>query len=225
MPDKDRTDGLVWIAGRGSWQEKELVSHIKAFCSEGKRGIDPSYKLLGYFVHRFCAADGSAIIDYLNAPENSPKLLLEMRIFNENRELWIHRSRIGENVPFFWREASDTDSPVKPQGILKRLFGMGRNDDKRSIQRVISNPEKYRFETRQMLDINGKPGAADKYGCLSILSTVGGHFALPIAPEDRYIRIINYIQYDTESGMGNVADYRFAGFSSNAPGVAQRKEA
>ncbi len=109
--------------------------------------------------------------------------LLEARIFDEEKEFLIYRSSLGEE--FAWRIASE-------KGCVAS--------------------DKFYYEQYQMIDINAeKSGAVTDNGCIDILSTVGGRYSLPIASDDKRIKIITYVDYD-ENGMAYAADNRICGF-------------
>lgn len=111
--------------------------------------------------------------------------LLEARIFNEDRELLISRSGIGED--FSWRIASE---------------------------KGYSGPDKFFYERYQLIDINAEKSTEKvEDGCMSIVSTVGGKYSLPITGTEKRIKIITYVDYD-ENGMAYAADNRICGFVS-----------
>ncbi len=109
--------------------------------------------------------------------------LLEARIFNDEMELWITRNSIGED--FSWRIASEKDCRADAGAY---------------------------YEQYQLIDMDTKlSGKPLDDGCIEIISTVGGKYALPIAAGQKRIKIITYVDYD-ENGMAYAADNRICCF-------------
>ena len=164
-----------WISASGAGNDAPLEDF------RGKKAY-----VLAYFTDAFRAGWADRML--AEAESNMDKLL-ELRVFNDSRELWLHRSRLG--APFVWRLAAEEG--IKPE-----------------------EKEKYCFETRQLLDLGEGPDAEptfDESDGLRVLKTEAGRsFKLPIAKDERYVRILNYVAYD-ENGVANAADWRLMGFA------------
>lgn len=171
-----------WVAESGICTENELAA-------AAAKVPDCRYCMALYpdrFVCRKWSA-GSALEDCSS--------LLELRIFGDNRELWIHRSALG--TAFSWRIADDCflNEAVKEESPA-----------------FLQNPELYRMETKQLLDID-KTVAIDSpplYGGRPLRTTVGGDYELPIEDEDAVI-LVSYLEFG-DDGMANVSDFRLKGF-------------
>ncbi len=162
-----------WITACGTEPKQEAP--LSDFLADG-------YLALAYYVDSFEAGVASQLL-----PLSAERLsrLLELRVFNSECELWLHRSRIGS--PFSWRVASEE----------------------------FDAATRHCIETRQLLDLGENVEQAAHFDASGrrILHTVSGHaYALPIGAEDRYVRLINYLTYD-ENGVANAVDYRLAGFA------------
>lgn len=142
--------------------------------------------VLAYFTDAFKAGRADRMLAKVDADMDK---LLELRVFTEKQELWLHRSVLG--APFSWRLAAEENIPPAER-------------------------ERYCFETRQLLDLGESPDEKPKYDSdgLRILQTEAGRsFKLPIAAAERYVRIMNYVCYDDDDGVANAADYRLIGFA------------
>ena len=166
-----------WISASGAGNDAPL-----------KDFRDTEAYVLAYFSDAFRAGRADRML--AEAESNMDKLL-ELRIFNDKQELWLHRSNLS--APFFWRLASEA--------------GFSEDEQKRYC---------YCFETRQLLDLGEGPDAGptfDESDGLRILKTEAGRsFKLPITEEERYVRVMNYVAYD-EDGVANAADWRLMGFA------------
>ncbi len=110
------------------------------------------------------------------------KYALEIRIFNGDKELLLSRCSISED--FSWRFISE-DKTLDAESYYVRYHVIDKNE----------------------------PLSKDylENGNLSITSTGGGHYSLPVTDGTKRIKIITYIDYD-ESGMAYAADNRVCGF-------------
>ena len=177
----------VWIQKHGDCAEDALASLLEEY----KTG---DYLVTAFFTDRFQGCRGSRLDSVFAGARD----LLELRVFNENRELWLHRSRCGK--PFFWR-----------------LAGEAGCDPKRDYFRAL-----------QALDVDEtyaafRRGETDEYGSLKLRSTVKGHYALPLCSGDACVKIVHYVRYD-ENGVAEAADYRLAGFASMQDGAAWKED-
>lgn len=172
-----------------SWNQKHGNSSENTLGSLLEEFMTGDYLVTAFFTDRFQAHRG----DHLNSVLASAQELVELRVFNENCELWLHRSCCGE--PFVWRLASEAGC-----------------DSKHDY-----------FRTVQALDIDEtyaayQLGETDEYGSLKLRSTVQGYYALPLCRGDECVKIINYVRYDA-NGVAEAADYRLAGFVSMKDGA------
>lgn len=133
--------------------------------------------------------------------------LLELRIFGEKRELWVHRSML--NSCFNWRIADD-------EVLADAVKTEEKITEGKSIP-YFNNPENYRMESIQMLDIDStfdpstNTAFASKYGGRSLRTTGGGLYELPISAGENAIVLVSYIEYG-DNGVANIADYRMKKF-------------
>lgn len=114
--------------------------------------------------------------------------LLEIRIFSDEHEFLARRSFLGQ--PFQWRIASEKNCKDDPGAYIVRY---------------------------QYLDINEEKTSDLNDGKLSLMTTVGGRYSLPINRGIERVKIIVYLDYDSE-GMASVADYRVCGFRRDGEG-------
>ena len=165
-----------WNKKTGMCEPDEILPVMNAEISDAD-------VILAYYSDRFQACEGSQMRDFLQDVSR----LLEIRAFNGEKELWLHRSQLGR--PFVWRIASE-------EGCVA---------------------ERDYIETIQALDIDEtyaayRNGETDEFGCLKMRSTVKGYYALPIRKTDAFVKLIEYVRYD-EDGIAGIADYRVAGFA------------
>lgn len=163
---------IISVSGEGNDQPLKDFRDTKAY-------------VLAYYTDAFRAGWADQMLAEV---ESNMDKLLELRVFNENRELWLHRSALGS--PFAWRLAAEGEK--KPE-----------------------EKEEYCFETRQLLDLGEGPDAEpafDQDGLRVLKTEAGRSFKLPITKEERYVRIMNYVAYD-ENGIANAADWRLVGFA------------
>lgn len=121
--------------------------------------------------------------------------LLELRIFNDRKEVLARRSSIGE--PFSFRIASDEARARNYNQLIK--------DEVRSLYLPEKEDMLYSVEY-QTLDIN-----TDKSVQGNVISTVGGRFHLPRKNDETEAKIMVYYEYD-EYGMAKAIDYRMCKF-------------
>lgn len=176
-----------WIKNSDNCLENELGSLLEEYMTD-------DYLVIAFFTDRFQAHRG----DHLNSVLASTQKLLELRVFNENCELWLHRSCCGK--PFSWRLASEAGC----------------------------DPQHDYFRTVQALDIDEsyaayQCGETDGYGSLKLRSTVQGYYVLPLCKGDECVKVINYVRYDDATGVAEAADYRLAGFASMIDGADWKK--
>lgn len=181
----------LWVKDSGLCCEACLLTRISAFLQDGD-------SVLAYYTDRFISANRAFKLPF-------PEKLLELRIFNEKRELWAHRSSLGE--AFSWRIADDE--------TLQK--GAAKQEDP-----FLQRPENHYIDTTQTLDINQKTSAdskqPDEWGSRRLHTTVGGTYALPIREGDGCVKLRNYLRYDVD-GVATFADYRLTGFAPQKKGV------
>ena len=113
--------------------------------------------------------------------------LLELRVFNKDRELLFTRSMTGRN--FQWRLTNDNK--------------VDKNEYMDTVQYIDINTE---------VSNNINPECSYAAGeNVKLYTTVGGVYSLPIQPGDNAAEIRTYIAYD-DDGMAYAADYRVKGF-------------
>ena len=181
-----------WIKDGGSCTREELGLRITEFIRDGDY-------LLAYYTDRFLSLRfGSQAV--LPSWED----LLELRVFNKDRELWAHRSSTGAD--FSWRIADDE---------TLRAAAATQEDP------FLKDAENHCIYTKQTLDINRKAesgfGAKDKWGSTKLRTTVGGAYTLPIGKDDGCVLVKHYLRYDV-NGVATVADYRLVGFEPQKKG-------
>lgn len=186
----------LWVKSFGKWTNGEfktgVVDYLKTEPNKEKRYI------LALYANRFVCASVQKLqeIKKLDDLLGDIEWLLEMRVFDEDQELWAHRTMLGQ--PFSWRVASDATLKEKAEQ---------QTDD------FLKKPENHRLEQKQLLDID-KKHPSDKepiYGGKSLRSTGRGEYELPIEEGQDAVTLVSYIRYD-EIGMAHVVDYRLKGF-------------
>ena len=116
-------------------------------------------------------------------------------------------------MDFQFREAND-------EILAENLKGLYPNDS------FMQDPTNSRMITRQVLDINTtyplyQKKEKDEKGCLRLCTTGGGHYALPIRPDDAAVVVVNYLTYSEQNGVCNAADFRLIGFEPLRGGKQQ----
>lgn len=141
---------------------------------------NPEDRALAFFVHCFHAARGDRLPQLLK--EESVGNLLELRVFSAERELWAHRSALGEC--FCWRVASET-------GLTAANF--------------------FETRQTLDIDTKHAPKGKSLYGARHLRTTGGGEYDLPIGADDGCVVLVNYVAYDKD-GCAFAADWRVKGF-------------
>lgn len=183
--------GDLWISKSG-FSEESCLSEVVSSYMRGNSVAEPCYFMALYTDKFICAK-----IDRLSDALADVEWLLELRVFDEERELWAHRSMLGQ--PFSWRVADDKVLEFETSKQQGPFF---------------DEPESYRIESCQKLDIDDKdrheaPGDP-QYGGKLLRSTGRSVYELPINDENA-IRLVSYIRYD-DNGIANVVDYRLKEF-------------
>ncbi len=156
----------------------------------------PDSKYISYHTDRFSAGRSDT------AAEEIRDSLLEIRIFNACAELRLFRTSVGTN--FQYRIADD--------GVLKANVEAFETEDN-----FLKDPEHYRHETRQILDIDAtaefyRNDERDSHGCLKLRTVGGGTYALPLEGKENVALVIDYLGYDEKTGVCSTMDDRIAGF-------------
>lgn len=126
--------------------------------------------------------------------------LLELRVFDDDSELWLHRTALGQ--PFGWRVADDAQ-------LARSVAGLSDT--------FLKVPENHRLVQMQKLDIDaGKSGRVDETGMRRLKATGGGDYSLPIGERTSWVRLVNYLTYRNDNGQAVPADFRLAGFADSA---------
>lgn len=144
--------------------------------------VNPEDRALAFFVHCFRAVRADRLQQLLS--EETVENLLELRLFSAERELWAHRSALGEH--FSWRIASET--------------GLTASDFFETRQTLD-------------IDTKHAPEGEGLYGARPLRTTGGGEYALPIGEDDGCVVLVNYVAYD-EDGCAFAADWRVKGFEA-----------
>ena len=139
-----------WIKASGQSSPTEILSEAKDF-------LFPSYTVLAYNTDSFRAGTGDRLSDLI-----APDSLLELRIFDNTREFWAHRSALGQ--AFSWRIADD-----------KHLASVLAAE----TDLFLHEPENHSILTRQTLDVDAtyppfQRGERDSFGSLKLRTTGGG---------------------------------------------------
>ena len=208
----------------------EDYSWIKSFSKtrhpEAKLGsllddwTNKNSKAVAFYTDTYQAAAGAGVARLVEGGRAAK--LLELRVFLPERELWIHRTSLGQD--FIWRIAEDPGLEPSSEkngkssgflGFLRRFLRKNEPKESESAQPSMNKLDSACFVSWQFADIDASfPVAAqpDEYGAYQYRTTVGGTYTLPIAPNREpyarlVIQIMNYVAYD-ENGVANVMDWR-----------------
>lgn len=118
--------------------------------------------------------------------------LLELRLFDENAEMRLRRCGIG------------------------RDFQMRIIDDVLFQDRLKDEPDDFLrcFENRIFTEVHYLDRDTAKKNALDstdYITTGGGHYSIPFPGADRVV-LRNYLDYDEETGILHVTDFRLVGF-------------
>ena len=160
-----------WIKESGTCQGSDLDTIISSIIKEIDNGL-----YIAMYTDRF---ESGKITDDCRFED---KYVLEIRIFNKDKEILLSRGSISED--FIWRYISN-DKTLDDESYYARYHVIDMNEPL----------------SKDYLD-NGN---------LSIISTGGGRYSLPVTEGTKKIKIITYIDYD-ENGMAYAADNRVCGF-------------
>lgn len=107
---------------------------------------------------------------------------LELRVFNRKKEILFTRSMLSSD--FQWRVATEDG---------------------------LSSEVDY-FDSLQYIDINENKSVYDENtGMVTLFTTVGGKYKLPIKDGENVTRVRKYLSYD-ENGMAHIVDQRVVAF-------------
>lgn len=187
----------IWIAEKGTCKEESALELLNKNKGENK-----------FFIALYTDCFDAGYFAGADIPNISR--LLEIRVFCENEELLMRRSRIGTD--FQWRIASDK---ARQENYKKYMEQQCERDD---LKINLPPKEEMIYDTRyQLLDIN------DKYSWehneeeknTKLFTTVGGSYKLPIKKGQNAIKVMSYLEYD-ENGVATISDSRLCGFGTIA---------
>ena len=141
--------------------EKEVLNDVKI--------LNGKYNYTAFYTDKVCG--GKYENDVFTPEIDDTAHLLELRVFNAEREFKAARTQIGKN--FSWRTAEEA-------GIDKELY--------------IS-------ETQLLDIDRKKSCSKSNNGITVFAATGGGRYSLPAEPDCDSIEIINYIKYDDYGNM------------------------
>lgn len=144
-----------WVKDSGTIAESRALELIRAHSSAEK-------VCLAFFSDHFESVQPEQVQESLKNCTN----LLQLRLFDGQSELWMHRSTLGESHPFHWRIADDAVLSSRVQNL---------EDD------FLQNAEHHMIRETQYLEETGRGGAAE---CLTLQS---GETA---------VQVIVYVRYD-----------------------------
>lgn len=125
--------------------------------------------------------------------EGKEEKLLEVRVFNDKKEVKLFRSDVG--IQSFGLRIIDDDNLPEDWDCL-----MYTADDQGNSRKDYQE---------QYLDVNTDTSPVGK---TMVRTTGGGYFYLPVdEPRDAQIKIKHYVKRDPDSGMAILVDWRAAG--------------
>ena len=130
-------------------------------------------------------------------PEKEGKLL-DIRIFNEERELRMFRGDIGGRLRGRMQEETGRTSDTGEDCHMEQAFDTGEDSDTLEY-----------FDEEQYLDIDSACSRELFAREGKVQATGGGRYRLPLAGfENAKIKIRNYLGYYEETGQAYVRDWR-----------------
>lgn len=144
-----------WVKDGGTIPESQAAELIRAYSSAGR-------VCLAFFSDHFESVQPEQVQERLTDCTN----LLQLRIFDRQSELWMHRSTLGESHPFHWRIADDTVLSSRVQNL---------EDD------FLQNAEHHMIREIQYLEETGRDRAAE---------------CLPLQSGETAVQVIVYVRYD-----------------------------
>ena len=187
-----------WISSSGTVALSEARGIAAAYA-----GDHANSRYLAFHTDHFSAGYAKDVSAELSST------LLEMRIFDTSSELYLRRSTLSAD--FQYRIADD--------GALAENIAALHSADA-----FLADPEHYRKVSLQVLDIDATypswiSGEKNDHDCRLIRTVGGGYYALPLDGDDDVVRVVNYLCYDPDTGVGRAADFRVAGFEKWKGGV------
>lgn len=167
-------------------EEMETPSNdIKEFCNKVYEDF-PGKE--AFFIAQY--TDKFVVGNWNNDCNVNEEKLLELRIFDKDKEWKLFRSDLGRE--FLWRRRSEKNS-----------------DGSKCIE-----GEDY-FDELQLLDIDTKRSPEALSGIKH--TTAGGSYYLPVEIDDidrAAVRVRHYFGVEEDSGQAFIKDYRLVGFES-----------
>ncbi len=176
-----------WIVSSGVC----APDHMTAMVRENISGFANAFIILAtpasYGVHRM----SEQVLDTID-----PAALLELRLFDETHELWVHRSNTGSD--YTYRMADDDYLKKQISGLSPSFF---------------QDVSHYREEITQKIDMNAAvlPDTKPLDGYRTFYTTGGGLCTLPIGKENA-VTLVSYYSYDGD-GRAHTSDFRVSGFT------------
>ena len=160
------------------------------FMKEKIRAMEKAYVVASMTDQYYIARLEDLLKDIENSSFNSEKVI-EMRVFNENREDKIFRMSIGkkgEESKYLYRKREDDVNAAK-------------HDDSM-------------FDEKQYLDINTEYPLIKENGYFIVEGTRGGIYRLPLEKSinDAMVELRYYVARDEETGQARVSDWRLIRF-------------
>lgn len=144
-----------WIKDSGIIPETQAAELVGAYSAAGKI-------CLAFFSDHFEAVQPEQVQEVLTDCTN----LLQMRLFDERGELWMHRGTLGEAHPFHWRIADDAVLNKRVQNLEDGF---------------LQDAEHHMIRETQYLEETGKGRAAER---------------LPLKHGETAVQVIVYVRYD-----------------------------
>ncbi len=185
----------IWIAEAGTVREEDVPALLEKYAGGGRKYCCAFYT--DHFQSAVITGAGDPLAGRLLADIGQ---LLELRLFDEDRELLLYRSMIGR--PFSFRAADD---PL----LISRLSGQS--------DPFLQKMEAHRVEQVQLIDADMahyRPWlekTTDAFGARLLRTTSGGTYNLPIRDGENALLTVGYIEYGP-NGAASIADVRWAGF-------------
>lgn len=144
-----------WVKDSGTIPEAQVAELIRSYSSAEKI-------CLAFFSDHFESVQPEQVNEILTDCTN----LLQLRIFDGQGELWLHRNTLGESHPFHWRIADDAVLKSRVQNLEDSF---------------LQDAEHHMIRETQYLEETGRGRAAE---------------CLPLQSGETAVQIIVYVRYD-----------------------------